>query len=101
MGDKYDWFLNLQADGFPTPILDEEPFLEQEASYYWNIFTYLSNSRDIGMQMGYIHLSEMQAYCVLFNVDDPEEILALVEIISQVDGHYVEQQREKQKSDAK
>ena len=93
--------MDLRDQGHPAPILDEEPLLNSESTLYWEMFTTLSNSRAMGMGVGFIPLSEIVSYCILHDIDDADVIDELIKIINSIDGHYVKLQQDKQKSDSK
>jgi hypothetical protein len=86
----------MQDEGHEIPILDEKPEVIPEALPFWEAFVQLSHSRNVGMSLGAIPISEVLAYCVYFSIVDIDERGCLLRIISDLDSHYLELNKPKE-----
>lgn len=69
--------------------LKEEPVLSYVESYYMKVFSDLNSSRQSGMGVGPIPLSEIRAYCDMFGITDLNERADLLFIIQQMDEEFM------------
>jgi hypothetical protein len=81
-----------------VPALELRPKLTPFTERYYQMFETLINSRDLGMGIGYIPISEMNEVLNLYQVDSEERAYA-VKMIQALDSVYVQHLRER--SDAK
>ncbi len=70
-------------------VLKEEPVLSYVESYYMKVFSDLNSSRQSGMGVGPIPLSEIRAYCDMFGITDLNERADLLFIIQQMDEEFM------------
>ena len=90
----------MLEQGFPVPkaYLDK-PELSPELLEYEDAFWILNTSRTIGFDaIGYIPLTEIEAFCRLFPVLD---VPKMVSIIRHMDRLFVDFHNEKRKASAK
>jgi hypothetical protein len=71
----------------------DSPDITMFESEYVNAFFTLTSSRQSGMGLGPIPLSEILAYCDFFEPEDPE---LLIHIIQRVDSAYLEEYNKEQ-----
>lgn len=88
------------AEGKPAPALDHRPDLFPDLQPVWEGFTLLSPSRNVGMSVGAIPLTEIKAYCEMYDIEgeEREEFLLL---IRSLDDEYLRWVNEKNKSTSK
>lgn len=67
-----------QSTGRTPPALIDKPEYPEAYDEYIQAFYLLSNSRQIGMAVGAIPLTEIEAYCRMFDVFDIELFVALI-----------------------
>lgn len=65
----------------------------------WIAFWRLSGSRQVGMGLGNIQISEIYAYMRMFEIDSLNERATLLERIQFMDNVYMEYQAEKTKEE--
>lgn len=80
------------------PAITERPELIFSDEYYLTAFFKLSGSRQNGMGIGAIPLSEIINYCEFLEDDDPE---TFIDIIQHCDNTYMELEAEKMEKNAK
>jgi len=95
VGDNLDWFISLQESGEKVPILEERPYIEDYAIFYWSAFNILSCSRRVGMGNSYVPLTEIIAYCDLYLIRDVESRIFLSEVITELDSFYLSESNKK------
>ena len=83
-------------EGKPTPALENRPELYPDLVPVWEAFVLLSPSRNVGWGAGAIPLSEVRAYCEMFEIppEDREELLYLLRAL---DEEYLKLTGEKSK----
>ncbi len=75
------------ARGEPTPALQARPQLWPSLQWIWEAFTRLSRARVVGWVPHPIALAEIEAYCRLYGITDPDvrsEFAHLVWALDQV-----------------
>ena len=75
----------MQRAGKPTP-LDDQPEIDWETNQYITAFNRLSKSRPIGMDAGYLVLSEIGYYWEV--IDRIGSRLGFIDIIQSLDQSY-------------
>lgn len=80
------------------PAITEKPELIFTDEYYLTAFFKLSSSRQNGMGIGAIPLSEIIRYCEFLEDTEPE---TFIEIIQHCDNVYMELEAEKMRKDTK
>ncbi len=58
-------------------------------AYYMKVFTDLTRSRQAGMGIGSIPLSEIKAYCEMFGISSYNERSDLLYIIGEMDDEFI------------
>jgi hypothetical protein len=88
-GENERWYEDLAQEGIVTQALKERPRLFEDLIPAWNAFWTLSRSRTVGFNgVNPIALSEIESYCRLQSITDPEERLLLIRYIQHMDGIY-------------
>ena len=87
----------MQAEGHVIPELDAEPDMLEEALPYWEVYMRLSNSRNVGMSIGGIPITQILAYCDLYYITDLDDRDTLIRIITRLDNHYIGIQQDDKK----
>ncbi len=87
----------MEEDFLPESLEDDGPDLLPEAWPYWQAFCVLSPSRQLGMSVGSIPLSEIVAYLTLCDVTDPEERGDYVRFVQAIDRVFVQHHAKKEK----
>jgi hypothetical protein len=111
-GDKLDWFMKLQEDldkkaekagkeSTLLPALAKRPEIFQDLVIFYNAFNAVSPSRQSGMGLGYIPLSEIRGYLDEFGVCGTEARLEWINWIQFIDRTYVRLHSEKKEKEAK
>ena len=76
---KHEEFLHTIAKtGISPHALTIKPDFPVEHTEYISAFNLLSHSRNIGMALGPIPLSEIEVYCRMFNVLDVELFVCVI-----------------------
>lgn len=87
----------MQAQGIPVQALAERPALAGPLQRYLVAFYDLSRGRQITMGgAGPIPLSEIHAYMQIFEMQDLDERRRFMDLMTRMDGVYLEHQRKKQ-----
>jgi len=104
-GQRKDWFEEVEeTNGVDFEFLNEKPTLYPDLYPDWKAFWILSGSRQVGMGLGNIQISEIYAYMKMFNVTKPTEREHLLSRIQILDNTYLKHQseaREKKKKKGK
>ena len=87
----------LQAVDPNAQALKDEPLLSHVESYYFKIFSDLSRSRQVGMGVGAISISQIYAYCEMFGIKSISERADLLYLIGELDEEFIKYCNEKQK----
>lgn len=86
----------MQAAGQKVPALENRPELSRWTAPYFEAFLTLTDSRSIGFGgAGAIPLSEIKAYCDLYQIDDVDEIDRLITMIKALDSEFLSWASEK------
>ena len=95
MGEAEAWLRELRREGMPVPELDEEPKISPGLPQVaWSAFAALSDSRAVHFGgAGAIPLSEIEAYCRLVSLEDPEEREQLARLVHRIDRVYLARMR--------
>lgn len=97
-GSKLEWFEDLEAqEERPIPALDSKPTLYPDLVLDWEAFWTISSSRQIGMSLGSIQISEVLAFMEMFGIDDYDQRKAMLRRIQVLDSAYLEYFAEKEK----
>lgn len=96
-----DWagkedFLAQIRPGFTPPALRNKPELHEWMSLYVEGFYTLHETRSCGFDVNPISMSDIMAYCVMFNVYEPD---VFAQYIIAMDRVFLAKRREKDKSD--
>lgn len=86
---------DLALKGHHIGALDGRPEVADENMFYWNAFSVLTTSREVGFSIGNIPLSEIEAFCRLAGIEDVEERMEFVSVIQAMDREFVEFHRKK------
>lgn len=86
-----------RATGKILPALANRPEIPIELIYLWEAFWILNGSRQIGFGTGPIPLTEISAYCHLFNVSDVQFFVACIRAM---DGQYLAHKSEEAESES-
>ena len=101
-GQKRDWFEEIEeTEGKQFDFLDEKPELYPDLYNDWKAFWMLSGSRQIGMGLGNIQISEIYAYMKMLEITDISErelLLTRIQILDRTYLNYQNDVREKKKS---
>ena len=83
--------IELKKQGLPASALDNRPQLTFRQNYFAQIYRELSSSRkyEQGHPLG-IPVSEIQPYCALFQIDDPDAVAELMLYIANMDRTFQE-----------
>jgi len=84
------WFLQLAAEGKITPALEKKPALYPDLVPDYKAFIILSASRRIGMVEGPIPISDIKAYCEMFDITDYDQKRQFLKRIKILDRTYLE-----------
>ena len=90
IGDKLDWFLDLEADGHKIKELDNYPVLSSMETYYFKIFRVISARRQVGMTANKILISEITSYVDFLRIDDMSERIWIFSLVTNLDDHWME-----------
>lgn len=82
--------------GFVPKFMEEKPELDTWTIYYLDAFYTLTNSRQTGMGLGNIPLSEITNYCDFFRVKDSD---MFIKIIQSADRAFLRAYNEKKERD--
>jgi len=99
-GKREDWFEELGAD---FDFLEEKPVLYPDLYPDWKAFWILSGSRQVGMGIGNIQISEIYAYMKMFNINSPhqrEHLLSRIQLLDNIYLKYQSDVREEKKKKA-
>ncbi len=88
-GSNKEYLLKLEEQGENIPALQATPELRGYLIPYWQAFNILSPSRQIGLGVGAIPLSEIEAYIRLYEITDSEEKEELLYFIREMDGVFL------------
>lgn len=89
--DKIDFLMAIEEKrGYAPQALLDRPELDMTERWYMQAFATLSPSRQSGMGVGGIPLSEVRAYLDLF--DTPVEVDEFVAVIRAMDACWLEEQ---------
>ena len=86
-GDKYEWFMQLEADGHHVGELEKKPELYPDLALDYNAFMVLSASRRVSMSAAPIPISEIFAYADYFCISGYEQrktLLSRIRILDRV-----------------
>jgi hypothetical protein len=89
-GDKEKFLRGLEERGEAVPALQNKPELDEFLIPYWKAFQVLSSSRQIGMGIGAIPLTEIEAYMRIYGIEDQEEREDMVYLIGEMDRVFIE-----------
>lgn len=101
-GDKYDFLVeqdekNQGKPDWKTPsAITDRPELEFHEELYLKDFYTLSSSRQSGMGLGAIPVSEILKFCEHFEIPDSDDFLY---VIQKIDNAYLEFHRDKQEQE--
>lgn len=96
---KNEKFIRENKKAGSKTILDSQPFLFGLAKYYWDIFQLLNSKRKItsnGIPQA-IEITEINSYCLMFEVSSVEEKEDLLFYISSLDAKFLEEEGKKRK----
>jgi len=104
-GQRADWFNEVEeTDGTHFDFLDEKPVLYPDLQQDWKAFWQLSGSRQVGMGLGNIQISEIYAYMRMFritNLEEREHFLTHIQILDRTYLNYQNDQMEKKRKKGK
>lgn len=102
-GEKVEFLQSIEeTTGETPPALANRPALNKWVLNYWAGFHLLNASRPLGPSgVGPIPLSEIVAYCEMFQVDDMDERERFVTMIRALDAAYLKRQAEKREAERK
>lgn len=87
-GRKSAWLRDLAREtGEMPPALTREPEIPPDLEHIILAFNRLTGSRQIGLSMGPIAMSEIKAYVELFPI--PDDIETFVYLIREMDNEYL------------
>lgn len=76
----------MQQQGLEVQALRNRPTLQSEYVWLYEAYLVLSRSRQVGGMGGYyIPLTEFQAYCEMFRIEDTGQIHMLLSVVGTVD----------------
>jgi len=85
-----------EKTGGMADIIANRPVLSQWSLPWWEAFSLLSGSRPWTMGgPAAISLTEVEAYCRLKEIDDPDEVDELLYQVRRLDGIWLEEQGKK------
>ena len=100
-GERSDWFEEVEeTNGAKFDFLDEKPILYPDLQPDWKAFWRLSGSRQVGMGLGNIQISEIYAYMRMFriiNLEEREHFLSRIQILDRTYLKYQFDQMEKKR----
>jgi len=88
-GKNLHWYEKLQADGHSVRALRERPQLYEDLVIDYHAFSLLNASRRIGMTAGSIPISEIHAYCRMFEINGWQQRKEFLRRIKILDGAYL------------
>lgn len=100
VGDKYEWFLELEAEGNDVPALKDMPVLYEDLVPFWRAFNELSRTRPVGMGVGAIPMSEILAWLDLHEIGGFEDRIEYARWIGYLDSLFLEYQSKKQQQES-
>lgn len=92
------------SQGYLVPSLIDRPELDAGSELVWDAFVATTTSRGTSLRFGKdkqyivsdpIKLSEIVAYCVLVELDDPDQRRRLVRMVHFIDNAYLKQMNPK------
>jgi hypothetical protein len=78
--------------------LEEEPEIEERLLPYVDAFAVLSAGRTVGMAANPIPLTEIEAYCRLYQVEDTDRFIRLIRAMDGAYMDYMDHKAEKAKA---
>jgi len=101
-GQKADWFQEIEEQGGAEfDFLDDKPELYEDLYGDWKAFWRLSGSRQIGMGLGSIQMSEILAYMEIFGIHNTRERELLLTRIQILDRTFLKHHSKKDKKKKK
>lgn len=89
----------MQRRGLEVSALRNRPTLQPEYSWLYEAYLALSRSRQVGGMGGYyIPLTEFQAYCEMFCIEDTGQIHMLLNVVGAVDAILLHEQYQQAKN---
>lgn len=81
----------MQEDGLRPQALADRPVLDFRQHYYYAAYRALSRSRNVAMTQPLpIPISEILAYCILFQIDNLTEREQILRTVNLLDDVYLE-----------
>ena len=91
-GRQAEWFTQLDSEGITVAALETRPVLHPLHGELWDAFNVLSASRNTGMSVGFIPLTEMIAYAGVIGYSP---VIDFIGIIRAMDDVFVANQNAK------